>query len=109
MPCPSGLARYADDALADWLLWQLPQLRGHIATDARFELPRARELVSQTELASGGGLNWKLAARGDRLLVLDPTWYPHAAAGFRHEPGARTIYADRRAVVIVRSDAAART
>ncbi|MGN6871624.1 MAG: hypothetical protein ACTHMY_24780 [Solirubrobacteraceae bacterium] len=103
-----GWRVYADDALADWLLWKLPGVRGHIATDARFELLRAGQLVSQTDLASGGGANWKLAARGDRLLVLNPTWYPHAAAGFRHEPGARTIYVDRRAVVIVRSAAAAR-
>jgi hypothetical protein len=103
-----GWRVYGDDTLADWLIWKLPQMRGRIATDARFELLGADQLISQRQLASGGGAGWKLAARGYRLLVLDPTLYPHAAAAFRHEPGARTIYADRRVSVIVRSAAAAR-
>jgi hypothetical protein len=98
-----GWRVYADAAYADWLLWRLPQLRGSIAADARFELLSARQLGSEVDLVSASGSDWKRAARGCRLVVLDGAAYPRALAGFRREPGARVVYDNAGAVVIVRS------
>jgi hypothetical protein len=43
----------ADDAHADWLLWEQPRLAGRIAFDVRFELLDAHEL-RQIQLLRGG-------------------------------------------------------
>ncbi len=53
---------YASDRHADWLLWHLPELRGRLAYDIRFELlpdERFRQVVAlreraRRELATGG-------------------------------------------------------
>jgi hypothetical protein len=100
-----GWRVYADDTLADWLLWQLPELRGRVAADARFELMSSAQLDSQVDLVSALGAGWKRAARGCRLLVLNNVSYRHATAGFARETGARTLYESVHAVVIVRAAA----
>ncbi|MGH2881709.1 MAG: hypothetical protein ACRDPA_03230, partial [Solirubrobacteraceae bacterium] len=50
-----GWRVYGDDYLADWLLWELPALRGSVATDARFELLSARQLRSEVDLVDVRG------------------------------------------------------
>jgi hypothetical protein len=102
-----GWRVYADDTLADWLLWELPELHGRVAADARFELMSSAQLDSQVDLVSAAGAEWKRAARGCRLLVLDELSYRHAATRFEREPGARTLFASAHAVVIVRTAAGA--
>jgi len=102
-----GWRVYADDTLADWLLWELPALHGRVVADARFELMGSAQLNSQVHLVSASGAGWKRAARGCRLLVIDPVSYRHAATGFEREPGARTVYRSVHAVVIVRTAAGA--
>jgi hypothetical protein len=98
---------YADATLADWLLWDVPALRGHLVTDARFELLTQRQLERQVELLAGAGAGWDLAAQNCRLVLLEAALYPHAAAAFRHERGARTIYAGDGVVMVARTAAAA--
>lgn len=93
---------YADDTYADWLLWALPEVRGRIATDVRFELLSSTQLQAQVRLKFHTGPHWAQAARGYRLLLLDSSASPAAVTGFEHEPGARTIYEHGRAVVIAR-------
>ena len=61
----------ADDATADWLLWQLPALRGRLAYDVRFEiLTRAQihRLLVWRNLEPG----WEHVADGYSLVVDDP-------------------------------------
>lgn len=101
-----GWRLYGDDYVADWLLFELPQLRGRVTTDARFELLSAAQMRSQVALVFRRGSNWKRAARGDRMLVFDPHGSSPAVAGFRREPGARVVYRSAHVVVIVRSAAA---
>ena len=68
----------ADDRHADWLLWQLPQLRGRVAYDIRFELfspSQFRELIAYRSRA---GSDWQAAGRGYALVVVDPREVPAA-------------------------------
>jgi hypothetical protein len=95
----------ADSRYANWLLWRDPALHGRMAADARFELYSAHELYKFQELFSALGLGWKSAARGYRLLVLDRSADSEAVTGFLHEPHARVLYRDARAIVILRSRA----
>jgi hypothetical protein len=69
----------ADDRHADWLLWELPQLRGRLAYDVRFELfspGQFRELIAYRSRA---GTDWRAAGRGYALVVLDPSEVPATA------------------------------
>jgi hypothetical protein len=102
-----GWRVYADDTLADWLLWELPELHGRVAADARFELMSSAQLDSEVDLVSAAGAGWKRAARGCRLIVLNDVSYRQATTGFEREPGARTLYRSGHAVVIVRMAAGA--
>jgi hypothetical protein len=59
---------FADERLADWLLWQRPALRGRVALDARFELFRSHELEAVHDLYGGRGTR---ALDGASTVVLD--------------------------------------
>jgi hypothetical protein len=61
----------ADDASADWLLWEVPSLRGRVAYDVRFELLRRGQiarLLAWSRLENG----WQHATVGYSLVVADP-------------------------------------
>jgi hypothetical protein len=49
----------ADDAHADWLLWQQPSLAGRVAFDVRFELFDRRELTQISRLRLASANAWK--------------------------------------------------
>lgn len=94
---------YADERFADWLLWQLPQLRGRVAYDARFELLSTAQLQAIYDLKSQAGEDWKRAARGYRLLVLESSGSADGLAGaFLRERGTRRLFARDGAVVLLR-------
>jgi hypothetical protein len=62
---------FADDSSADWLLWELPSLRGRVAYDVRFELltkSQISRLVAWDRLRPG----WQSAIAGYSLVVADP-------------------------------------
>jgi hypothetical protein len=98
---------FADLRFADWLLWRDPQLGGRIANDVRFELLSDSELIRIQRVFSVTGPDWKQAARGYRLLVLDRAASPDAVKGFLQEPGRRVLYNDGQRLVILRSVRAA--
>jgi hypothetical protein len=61
---------FANEAYADWLVFEHPELAGRIAYDSRFELLTSRQLRSVTEfrnLVAG----WSSTIRGYPVLVLD--------------------------------------
>lgn len=61
----------ADDATADWLLWQIPSLRSSLAYDIRFELLTRRQIVQLLRwrlLAT----HWNATLRGYSVVVDDP-------------------------------------
>jgi hypothetical protein len=90
---------YATDGTADWLLWRIPDLRGRIAYDVRFELydkPTLDRIIRYDQLRG----DWKSIADGYRLVVVDRR--AHLGA-FRAEPGARVLYSDDELAVVERT------
>ncbi|HET8894073.1 MAG TPA: hypothetical protein VFM96_08265, partial [Gaiellaceae bacterium] len=88
----------ADDATADWLLWQVPSLRGSLAYDVRFELLMRAQIVRllRWRLHAAG---WSAALRGYSVVVDDPAHIARlVAAG-----GWRMVARSAHAAVAVRS------
>lgn len=71
----AGQRVLADDMTADWLLWQVPSLRGSLGYDVRFELLTRRQIVQllRWRLLTTG---WDSALGGYSVVVDDP---PHIA------------------------------
>jgi hypothetical protein len=86
----------ADDRHADWLLWQLPQLRGRLAYDVRFELFAPRQFRKLIAYRSRAGTDWQAAGRGYAIVVLDPSEVPAAAL----RQYGRTLYRSGDVVVL---------
>jgi hypothetical protein len=59
----------ADDAHADWLLWQEPSLAGRVAYDVRFELFTRRELTQISLLQQAAPSVWRRCGRGARVVT----------------------------------------
>jgi hypothetical protein len=62
---------FADDSSADWLLWEVPSLRGRVAYDVRFELltrPQISRLVTWDRLEPG----WRRAIGAYPFVIADP-------------------------------------
>lgn len=99
----ASLRVLADVRFSDWLLWRDPALAGRIANDGRWELLTPAQMNGLQAAFSVTGTDWKLGARGYRLLVLDSRYDPNAVAAWRAEPGARVLYNDGERTVILRS------
>jgi hypothetical protein len=93
---------YPSDRHADWLLWKLPELRGRIAYDVRFELYTEQQLDRIVTYDCECGDSWKRAADGYRVVVVDERSEPSHTADFASEPGSRVVYRDERRAVVVR-------
>jgi hypothetical protein len=100
---------FAEERFADWLLWRMPDLRGRVAYDARFELLSPPQVRSVVDLKFVTGLDWKRAAHGYRLLVLSSSDTKDAVDAFEHEPGRRVLFDQDGVVVILRSRTEAAT
>jgi hypothetical protein len=61
---------FANEAYADWLVFEHPQLAGRIAYDSRFELLTSRQLGSVTEFRNRVD-SWRSTIRGYSVLVLN--------------------------------------
>jgi hypothetical protein len=64
---------FADDSSADWLLWELPSLRGQVAYDVRFEL------LTKSQIAQL--VAWDNLEPGSRKVLAD---YPFVIADPKH-------------------------
>ena len=93
---------FANDRYADWILWQVPELRGRIAYDIRFELLGTRRFRVLYDYRSEIGDNWRRGAAGYGVLVFEPRAERKAWAAVRREPGARVLYADRDIGLVAR-------
>jgi hypothetical protein len=88
---------FADLTLADWLLWNVPSLRGRIAFDGRPEILTRRQFkgVVRVERLSAG---WRRELHGYRLLVMpQPRHHRLRLSGWS------PVYADDNLVVLRRS------
>ena len=89
---------WATDGTADWLLWRIPDLRGRLAYDFRFELYDEHaldELIAYDHREPG----WKSVVDGYRVVVVDDAAHLKALTA---EPGARIAYRGDDLVVITR-------
>jgi len=80
----------ADDRYADWLLWNVPSLRGRLAYDVRFEVLTTRQLRA----IAGFRAHPSRLARGYGIVVLEGNAAPVL--------GGRTLYADGEITVLER-------
>jgi hypothetical protein len=91
----------ADPRTADWLLWHLPALRGHLAYDVRFELltPREFALVSAFSKAQPRSAT---AASGYSLVVDTPA----NITRLLRTGGWRKLYTDTQVAIAIRTSSA---
>jgi hypothetical protein len=90
----------ADDASADWLLWNLPSLRGRVAYDVRFELLTTEQIG---QLVAWGGLTqgWRTATNGYSVVVASPKHVATLLARGRWQ----RVYSSSKTDVAVRRNA----
>jgi len=96
-----GATVWASGTYADWLLWQEPSLRGHVAWDARFELLTDAELRSIVRFNSGKD-GWKAPLLRYPILLLDRRANRKQTQALRREPGSKVLFEDRWVVVLSR-------
>src|SRR6188472_596419 len=92
---------FVPDRFSDWLLWKIPELRGRIAYDVRFEIYDRRFFNRLANYNWEQG-DWKAFADGYRIVVVDETNRSHTS-DFLKEPGARVIYRNDEVTVIARA------
>ena len=89
---------WATDGTADWLLWRIPELRGRIAYDVRFELYDQPTLDRIVDYQARRG-DWKSVAKGYRVVIVDDRAH---LLGFRTEPDAKVVYRDNEIAIVAR-------
>ena len=89
---------WATDGTADWLLWRIPDLRGRLAYDVRFELYDQPALDRIVRYGRRRG-NWKASLDGYRVVIVDHIEHLQPLAS---ESGARITYRDDEIAVVVR-------
>jgi hypothetical protein len=93
---------FASDRTADWLLWRLPQLRGRVAFDVRFELNTAAQIKRLQHFFARVGPNWQSAGRGYDVVVLDRAEHESVRRSLLGHSRLRQIYLDHDIAVLVR-------
>ncbi len=92
---------FAPDRFSNWMLFKIPELRGRVAYDVRFEL-YDREFFDRLQVYAGEtGLDWKSFADGYHIVIVDETRRSHTK-DFLEEPGARSTYKGDEITVVVR-------
>jgi hypothetical protein len=90
---------WATDGTADWLLWRIPDLRGRIAYDVRFELYDEATLDRIIEFKGLEG-DWRSTLDGYGVVVVDDAKHVRTLRG---SPGARVVHRDSDIAVVRRS------
>jgi hypothetical protein len=102
-----SLRLIADGQFSDFLLWEDPQLSGHVQADVRFELLSGPQLAAQNDVFLDSGSDPESFARGDRLVVLSRAIEPAAVAAFLAEPGSRLLWQGEGDLLVLRTAAQA--
>ena len=90
---------YASYEYPDWLLLSVPDARGRVAYDGRFELLSQRQLHGVMNYLWQVGDGWERSAAGYRLLVLNPQLEHGLVRTYAHRPATRVLYRDKQVVV----------
>jgi hypothetical protein len=94
---------FASDRNADWLLWRLPQLRGRVAFDIRFELNTAAQVHALHRFFGRTGRDWQAAARGYDVIVIDRQNDEKVLRSLESTRRFSTSYIDRDVAVLTRT------
>jgi hypothetical protein len=91
----------ADDRTADWLLYEVPQLKGRIAFTGRWEVLTRAEFQAARDFIKQAEPDPQRFERGYQLFAVDPYWNKklgraYAASGFR------VLYRGRRIAIYER-------
>ena len=97
---PSGRRRatppsrlFATDGTADWLLWRIPDLRGRIAFDVRFEL-YDEETLDRIARYGGRQGDWRAFTTGYDVVVVEaPRTHPRVRV-LLADPGSDVVFDD---------------
>ncbi|MGI8885967.1 MAG: hypothetical protein ACR2G9_03540 [Gaiellaceae bacterium] len=93
---------FATSRDADWILWRIPELRGRLAYDVRFEIYDRETFERIVRFKGEQGSDWKSIADGFDVVVVESDPETPHAPDFLAEPGARTLFSDGRVTVIRR-------
>jgi hypothetical protein len=95
---------FATSRDADWLLFHVPELRGRLAYDVRFEIYDRATFERIVRFRGEQGVDWKSLADGYGVVVFETDQEPSShVPDFLGEEGARALYADDRVTVIRRA------
>jgi hypothetical protein len=89
---------YATDGTADWLLWRIPDLRGRLAYDVRFELYDRATLDDIVRYNARRG-DWTSLVDGYRVVVVDDLAHLEQLAA---EPGSKVVFHDDGVAVVAK-------
>jgi hypothetical protein len=92
---------FVPDRFSDWLLWKIPELRGRIAYDVRFEIYEPSFFERLVAYHGEEGVMWKSLADGYQVVVVDELGVSHTD-DLLEEPGARVLYRNEKIAVIRR-------
>jgi hypothetical protein len=95
----------AANRYGDWLLYELPELRGRIAFDGRWELLETGQAERVFDYYWRIG-DWESLSDGYRVIVLDPKVEPDLVKTYDTRRDVRVLYRDSRFVVYDRGAAA---
>ena len=92
---------FVPDRFSNWMLYEIPELRGRVAYDIRFEVFDKAFFARLRNYAREEGAEWKSLADGYRIVVVDETRRSHTK-DFLAEPGTRVIYRGDELTIIAR-------
>ena len=95
---------FASDRFSDWMLFTIPELRGRMAYDVRFEVYDETFYDRVQDYVYEDGPNWKSFADGYRIVIIDERRRSHTA-DFLAEPGTRVIFRNDDMTIIARPSA----
>lgn len=91
----------AAEGSADWLLYEIPELRGRIAFDGRFEVLSQPQFQAVRDYLRQSGPNWQRLSRGYSIIVVDPA-RNSGLYRFYSASGLRVLYRGSRVAVFRR-------
>jgi hypothetical protein len=97
----------ATEEYGDWLLYSVPQLRGRIAFDGRWEILSRAQLEDVMRYLIDPNPWTERLDRGYRVIVLDPKQHGKLLRALRTRPDLRRVFLDDRVVIYERTSAPA--
>lgn len=91
---------FSSERYADWLLWKLPDAKGRVAFDARFELLSEAQHVQLSEFTNAAE-GWQSLLRGYSVVVLEPGKHARNEQALLSSGSARRAYAGEEISVLL--------